>query len=660
MRKFVPLIVLFLTLTLSLPVLAQTDGLTKSDLGNASYSGIYSDTVQLANGVYEGEPFAVDSTARPHVELSGEPIYGDFDGDGADDAAVILVENSGGTGHFYYLAIVKQDDNGPQNVATRWLGDRLQIEKAETDSNNIVLTMLEPSQLDAACCPTMRVRSAYTLSDGNIINTSRTILGLTAEPQIGDIASDLANLSYPSTRVDSGQYDLADGAYEEGDMHVSMTGFVAQGDLNGDGQDDAAVVLSSNPSGSADFYDLHVVISETGVLSALAPVEIGDRIEMEDLRIDNGEIIVNATIKGPNDADCCPTQLVEQHYAVQDGALTLTNQQDLETVLYGRAEIVPGGAFDPDADPNQAVLNLGGTDSHWLDPSLVSAISGSANGPSVDAQPLGTGCTGYIPEHPDVVLNWTEDSNVNLLRLFVLGMGDPVLLVVTPSGDVLCNDDYTPLVSDPYLEIPDPQEGRYAIFVGSFEDSAVTPGFVVVTSQDFNPATLDLNQLFPRRANPALVRTPISATAMLIEAAPQVTSAVPITTTALPFSTTLTGGGSLGAFNVELNNSLCTGFISGTPTFAFDWSGQADQVTISFEGAADTTLIVREPDGNYQCNDDFHGSTNLNPALTLTPIDGHYLVWVGSYAPDVTVDGVLTISEGATEPTPLTSDAVQQ
>lgn len=495
---------------------------------------------------------------------------------------------------------------------------------------------------------------ALTLSLPVLAQTDGTVA-----PQIVDIASDLANLSYPSTRLDSGQFDLAGGTYEEGDMHVSMTGFVAQGDLNGDGQDDAAVVLNSNPSGSADFYDLYAVISDTGVLSALAPVEIGDRIEMHDLRIDNGEIIVDATIKGPDDADCCPTQEVEQHYAVQEGALTLSDQQELEAVLYGRAQLVPGGTFDPDADPNAAALYLGGTDRRWLDPSLVSVLSGAANGPAVDAQSLGTGCTGYIPEHPDVVLNWSEDSNVDLLRLFVLGTGDPVLLVVTPSGEVLCSDDYTPLVSAPYLEIADPQEGRYAIFVGSFEDSAVTPGFVVVTSQEFNPATLDLNQLFPRQANAALIRTAISATAMLVDAAPQVTPSVTITTTALPISTTLSGGGSLGAFNVELENSLCTGFISGIPNFAFDWSGQADQVTISFEAAEDTTLIVREPDGKFQCNDDFHGSTNLNPALTLTPMDGHYLVWVGSYAPDVTVEGVLTVSEGATEPTPLSSDSVQ-
>jgi hypothetical protein len=267
---------------------------------------------------------------------------------------------------------------------------------------------------------------------------------------------------------------------------------------------------------------------------------------------------------------------------------------------------------------------------------------------------------GYVAERPDVVLNWTEDTDVEALRLFVLSLGDPVLVVVTPLGEILCNDDYTPLVADPYIEIADPEEGRYAIFVGSFEDHAVTPGFVVITSQDSNPALLDLHQLFPRQVNAALVRTPISGSALLVDADAQVTSPAPITATELPYSTTLTAGGALAAFNVELGNSLCTGFISGMPTLAFDWSGQADQITLSFEATADTTLIVRDPNGDFQCNDDFHGSTNLNPALTLTPTDGHYLVWVGSYAPDATVDGVLSIDEGVIEPTPLGADSVQQ
>src|SRR5690606_1688496 len=94
----------------------------------------------------------------------------------------------------------------------------------------------------------------------------------------------------------------------------------------------------------------------------------------------------------------------------------------------------------------------------------------------------------------------------------------------------------------------------------------------------------------------------------------------------------------------SLPNMSETTVITPAPTFTFDWACEADKLVLFFEAADDTTLIVRNPNGTYQCNDDLDGSANLNPYLDLTPIPGSYQVWLGSYAPDVTVDGTLTIT----------------
>ncbi|MCB0146205.1 MAG: hypothetical protein KDE01_00930, partial [Caldilineaceae bacterium] len=121
----------------------------------------------------------------------------------------------------------------------------------------------------------------------------------------------------------------------------------------------------------------------------------------------------------------------------------------------------------------------------------------------------------------------------------------------------------------------------------------------------------------------------------------------------------LTAGGALGAFDVDLGNEACTGFVTPAPTFTFDWEGEAEKLVLFFEAAGDTTLIVRNPNGTYQCNDDLDGAANLNPYLDLTPIPGSYQVWLGAYAPDVTVDGTLTITGDTTvRPAPLTSEMV--
>ncbi|MEZ4660803.1 MAG: hypothetical protein R2911_24900 [Caldilineaceae bacterium] len=80
-----------------------------------------------------------------------------------------------------------------------------------------------------------------------------------------------------------------------------------------------------------------------------------------------------------------------------------------------------------------------------------------------------------------------------------------------------------------------------------------------------------------------------------------------------------------------------------------------------FEGEADTTLVLRDPDGVFQCNDDFDGADNLNPYLDFTPIAGIYQLWVGSFAPSTMVTGTLTITGASdAQPAPLVSDAAPE
>ncbi|MEZ4834603.1 MAG: hypothetical protein R2873_21875 [Caldilineaceae bacterium] len=111
-------------------------------------------------------------------------------------------------------------------------------------------------------------------------------------------------------------------------------------------------------------------------------------------------------------------------------------------------------------------------------------------------------CRSVIDESPEVVLEWVENEWVDTLRIFMLSLGDPTLVVVTPEGDIVCNDDLNPLVLDPYLEFENPTPGRYAIYVGSFNGAVNTPGFLTITTQDFSPATLDITQMFRATSRP--------------------------------------------------------------------------------------------------------------------------------------------------------------
>lgn len=108
----------------------------------------------LAGGHWEGEPYAPSSASRPTVALAdGFRVPGDLDGDGAEEAIVLLAASSGGSGTFDYLAVVKRTARGVENVATAPLGDRVQIRSARIVDQRLRLAVVRAGKGDASCCP---------------------------------------------------------------------------------------------------------------------------------------------------------------------------------------------------------------------------------------------------------------------------------------------------------------------------------------------------------------------------------------------------------------------------------------------------------------------------------------------------------------------------
>ena len=65
------------------------------------------------------------AVARATTEVFGSPAYGDLDGDGDEDAALLLVHDPGGSGTFYYVAAALQEPGGYRGTAGVLLGDRI-------------------------------------------------------------------------------------------------------------------------------------------------------------------------------------------------------------------------------------------------------------------------------------------------------------------------------------------------------------------------------------------------------------------------------------------------------------------------------------------------------------------------------------------------------
>jgi len=139
-----------------------------------------------------------------------------------------------------------------------------------------------------------------------------------------DWAAALPNLQYQSFITESGLAPLVDGEYREAaapgsesETVVVLTDFTTTGDLNGDGVPDAAVVLATNSGGSGVFIDLAAVVVEDGQPVNVAITPLGDRVQINSLTIQDGQIVVDMVTHGPDDPMCCPTQQVVETYELQ-------------------------------------------------------------------------------------------------------------------------------------------------------------------------------------------------------------------------------------------------------------------------------------------------------------------------------------------------------
>jgi len=139
-------------------------------LGDGTYQGVLDQTVTLADGRFEGEPAEAGATSRPVVTLLPEPrVYGDLDGDGRPDSAVLLAAESGGSGTFVYMAVVAVEDGRPVNLATTQLGDRVQVKELRLEEGQIAVTLLTQGPEDPMCCPTQEETRVYRVEGGQLV-----------------------------------------------------------------------------------------------------------------------------------------------------------------------------------------------------------------------------------------------------------------------------------------------------------------------------------------------------------------------------------------------------------------------------------------------------------------------------------------------------------
>ena len=219
--------------------------------------------------------------------------------------------------------------------------------------------------------------------------------------------------------------------------------------------------------------------------------------------------------------------------------------------------------------------------------------------PFTEVSTLGPGCGGFVPMAPHVLLESTMPRAVRIET--AQSNVDLVLVVRTPSGRFICDDDSGEGLN-PRVELGT-EIGRSAVWVGTYHNDGIA---------NFS---LEVTEPGARRSTTGAVIAPSEAPTLgyLDLDSPEWAPVYEGRTRA-----------DLDAHTLAPD---CRGWVGVAPDLVV-LTTVSREMEITTSSRADTTLIVRGPDGSFVCDDD-SGERN-NPRVHQLWIAGPHQVWVGS------------------------------
>jgi len=314
------------------------------------------------------------------------------------------------------------------------------------------------------------------------------------------------------------------------------------------------------------------------------------------------------------------------------------------TTAFAQTSGGEGGTVPQTGEAPAAFITMNLEAGFVLDPFLVSVNGGG----DVDASTLGDGCAGYISENPILTVDWSGEAD--FVDVFFYSEHDPVLVIQTPDGGYLCNDDASDVLLDPQIKLDNPGPGRYNFWVGSYDQGQLIPGVLVLTARpDVTAGSFDLGDLVHRGAVSAEASQNAQQAKLDELAAAQANTEIVTPEGGTDtLSADVVADGEIPAFDIRLNDQICNGYISQEPAFGFHEDGNADLLRVFVEADADATLFLARGTEDVWCNDDAEPGVNLNPMVEIeNPEAGDYFVYVGRLSLDEPITATVTATENA-------------
>lgn len=150
----------------SVKLTKQSSKLTIQAVKNASY------VIEGVKATLKDGSYTAPGLNGENIEIVEDTgiVFGDLDGDGDEDAALVLVMHTQDTtGFFYHLVAVANDNGKPKQVASYGIGDRNAVQTLSIINGKISISHLEHAPDDAACCPSLKSKYVFSLQGNKLV-----------------------------------------------------------------------------------------------------------------------------------------------------------------------------------------------------------------------------------------------------------------------------------------------------------------------------------------------------------------------------------------------------------------------------------------------------------------------------------------------------------
>ena len=178
------------------------------------------------------------------------------------------------------------------------------------------------------CRPATPPPETVNQTQGAPDSATESTADLATPTSVPDQVAEVRNAQYQLGASDGLQIvQLTNGSFEQGTpgaddyMSVTVTDFVAVGDLNDDGTEEVAALISESYGSTGVFVFLAVYADVNSTLTFQSSRIVDDRPQLNALSIENNEIYLDAVIHGIDEPICCPTLRTTSHFRWVDNQL---------------------------------------------------------------------------------------------------------------------------------------------------------------------------------------------------------------------------------------------------------------------------------------------------------------------------------------------------